>query len=69
MSTLPPRSTTSSAAATTAWLLPLPGGPHTTVSGSVRARRTTASWAAVSGSGDSAGWSTSDSGGLAPAVP
>ena len=39
----------------TAWLLPLPGGPETTVSGAVRALATTLAWASVSGSGDSTG--------------
>ncbi len=52
-STEPPRSTTSMAAATTAWLLPQPGGPDTTVSGRSRADRTTSCWAGFSGSGDS----------------
>ena len=51
-STEPPRSTASRAAATTAWLLPLPGGPETTTIGSVRVRRTTSRWAALSGNGD-----------------
>ena len=62
-----PAATSSSATATAVWLLPVPGGPATTVTGSRRARSTTARWGGDNGRGLRTG--RSSGGGVADAEP